>query len=104
MGKQNGCCWERGRWRHYFRSSRSRKQGYFQRNIFEWRFFGVWSRRLGKNLDVNCPEFWGDQKINVDMGEDSQMLDFVRLFISDEFIDDVLVRETNKYAAQVGGC
>jgi len=27
------------------------------------------------------------------------MLDFVRLFISDEFIDDVLVRETNKYAA-----
>jgi hypothetical protein len=32
------------------------------------------------------------------MGEESQMLDFFRLFISDEFID-ALVRETNKYAA-----
>jgi hypothetical protein len=33
------------------------------------------------------------------MGEDSQLLDFFRLFISDEFIDDVLVWEANKYAA-----
>jgi len=59
-------------------------------------FVDTWVRG---NLDVNCPEFRGEKKINVDMGEDSQMLDFFRLFISDEFIDDVLVRETNKYAA-----
>jgi hypothetical protein len=42
--------------------------------------------------------YW-EKKINVDMGEDSQLLDFFRLFISDEFIDDVLVWEANKYAA-----
>ena len=58
-------------------------------------FVDTWVRG---NLDVNCPEFRGEKKINVDMGEDSQMLDFFRLFISDEFID-ALVRETNKYAA-----
>jgi len=59
-------------------------------------FVDMWVRG---NLDVNCPEFRGEKKINVDMGEDSQLLDFLGLFISDEFIDDVLVRETNKYAS-----
>ena len=53
-------------------------------------FVDTWVRG---NLDVNCPEFRGEKKINVDMREDSQMLDFFMLFISDEFIDDVLVRD-----------
>ena len=36
-------------------------------------FVDTWVRG---NLNVNCPEFRGEKKINVDMGEDSQMLVF----------------------------
>ena len=59
-------------------------------------FVDTWVRG---NLDMNYPEFRGEKKMNVGMGEDSQLFDFFRLFISDYFTDDVLVRETNKYAA-----
>lgn len=51
------------------------------------------------NLDAHPPQFQREKKINVDLPDECDMIDFFKLFISDEFIDEVLVQETNKYAA-----
>jgi len=53
----------------------------------------VWTRG---NLDPNVPIFTGEKKIAKDFDDDVEMLDFVKLFITEEFID-ILVEETNRY-------
>lgn len=47
------------------------------------------------NLDAHPPQFQREKKINVDLPDECDMIDFFKLFISDEFIDEVLVQETN---------
>lgn len=50
------------------------------------------------NMDVRNLRFRGEKKINVEIPEHADMIDFFKLYITDDFIDNILVQETNKYA------
>ncbi|XP_062613738.1 piggyBac transposable element-derived protein 4-like [Saccostrea cucullata] len=50
------------------------------------------------NLHFRDFNIYGEKKINVDLGENAEMIDFVKLFI-DDHVMDIMVQETNKYAA-----
>ena len=52
-------------------------------------FEGTWS--------LTISDFEGRKKINTDLNDDVEMVDFVKLFLDDYFLD-TLVEETNKYA------
>ena len=54
--------------------------------------------RLG-NLHPRPPIFTGEQKVNIDMPADSSCLDFLNLFLTEEFYQ-LLTTETNRYAHQ----
>lgn len=51
------------------------------------------------DLDVNAPIFRGEKKINVELDDDCEMIEFFKLIVTEQFLEDVLVQETNKYAA-----
>ena len=51
------------------------------------------------DLDVNAPRFRGEKKMNVNLEDDCEMVEFFKLIITEQFLEDVLVQETNKYAA-----
>lgn len=50
------------------------------------------------NMDARNLQFRGEKKINVEIDENAEMVDFFKLYVTDEFIDETLVQETNKYA------
>lgn len=50
------------------------------------------------NMDARNLRFRGEKKINVEIDENAEMVDFFKLYVTDEFIDEILVQETNKYA------
>ncbi|XP_062570286.1 piggyBac transposable element-derived protein 4-like [Saccostrea cucullata] len=51
------------------------------------------------DLIVHAPVFRGEKKINVDLDDDCEMIDFFKLIVTEQFLEEVLVQETNKYAA-----
>lgn len=55
-----------------------------------------WKR---EDKEVNVPDFTGESKINVPLPEDPNLLDFVELFLDDDFFN-LLVTQTNLYHAQ----
>ena len=50
------------------------------------------------NMDVRHLQFRAEKKINVEIPENAEIIDFFKLYVTDEFISDILVQETNKYA------
>ena len=51
------------------------------------------------DLDVNAPVFRGEKKTNFNLEDDCEMVEFFKFIITEQFLEDDLVQETNKYAA-----
>lgn len=46
------------------------------------------------DLNVNAP-IWGEKKINVELDDDCEMVEFIKLIVTEQFFEDILVQETN---------
>ena len=58
-------------------------------------FEEIW---VNRNMDVRHLQFRAEKKINMEIPENAEIIDFFKLYDTDEFIEDILKQETNKYA------
>ena len=58
-------------------------------------FEEIW---VNGNMDVRHLQFRAEKKINMEIPKNAEIIDFFKLYDTDEFIEDILKQETNKYA------